>query len=259
MVDPYSPQAIWGRELRHYRLAAGLTQTQLAELIHYSLSLISGVESGALPASPEFAAACDKVLKTGGALTRLLDWRKGQRFPSWFGKWHETEQRATTLRWYEPLVVPGLLQTEAYARAVLLGDQTAVEARLERQAILNREDPRPPTLRCVIDEGVLHRPVGGPQVMREQLLHLINVASSRLSIQVIPHGAYDGLLGGLIIATLPGGQEVAYVETAIRGLITSEPEDVAKAEERFEIFRTEALPAGMSIDLIKRAVEERWT
>lgn len=259
MVDPYSPQAIWGRELRHYRLAAGLTQTQLAELIHYSLSLISGVESGALPASPEFAAACDKVLKTGGALTRLLDWRKGQRFPSWFGKWHEIEQQATTLRWYEPLLIPGLLQTEAYARAVLGGDETAVAARMERQAILTRENPAPPKLRCVIDEGVLHRPVGGPKVMYEQLNHLIDSVSPQISVQIIPHGPYEALLGGFIIATVDGGREVAYVETAVRGLTTGEPDDVAAVAERFEAIRTDALSLRMSLELIKRTAEERWT
>ncbi len=258
-VDKYSPQAIWGRELRHYRLAAGLTQTQLATRIHFSLSTVSAVETGANPATLEFATQCDEALGTDGALVRLLDWRRADRFPGWFGKWHQAEQEAATLRWYEPLVVPGLLQTEAYARAVLIGNQAAVDARLARQAVLHREDPLPPVLRCVIDEGVLHRPVGGPEVMRDQLMHLVNVVSPRLSIQVIPHGAYDGLLGGLIIASLPGGQQVAYVETAVRGMATSAPEDIAKAEERFEIFRTEALPVGMSGELIKRTVEERWT
>jgi len=259
MVDKYSPQAIWGRELRHYRVAAGLTQPQLAEQIHFSVSTVSAVETGAMPASLEFAIQCDRVLNTGGALVRLLDWRKAERFPSWFGKWHQTEQEATSLLWYEPLLVPGLLQTEAYARAVLLGDQEAVDARLERQDLFKRQDPPPPVLRCIIDEGVLRRPVGDREVMRDQLMHLVNVVSPRLSIQVIPYGTYDGLLGGLIIARLPDGRDVVYVETAVRGLTTSEPEDVSKAEERFDIFRTEALPVSMSIDLIKRTVEERWT
>ncbi|MFC5946480.1 Scr1 family TA system antitoxin-like transcriptional regulator, partial [Micromonospora harpali] len=145
MGNLYTPQAIWGRELRHYRKAAGLTQGQLAERIHFSESLISGVETGQLPASPEFAETCDRILNTGGALSRLLDWRKGRSFPSWFGKWHDKEQVATTLRTYQPLVIPGLLQTEAYARAVLRGDEAAVEARLHRQTILSREDPQPPT------------------------------------------------------------------------------------------------------------------
>lgn len=240
-------------------MAAGLTQPQLAERIHFSVSTVSAVETGAMPASLEFATQCDRVLNTGGALVRLLDWRKAERFPSWFGKWHQTEQEAISLRWYEPLLVPGLLQTEAYARAVLGGDDDAVAARLERQTILTRSDPAPPKLRCVIDEGVLHRPVGGAAVMYEQLHHLIDMVSPLISIQVIPHGPYEALLGGFIIATVKGGDEIAYVETAVRGLTTGEPEDVAAAAERFEAIRTDALPLRMSLELIKRTAEERWT
>ncbi|GAB2464406.1 helix-turn-helix transcriptional regulator [Streptosporangium sandarakinum] len=259
MANIYTPQAIWGRELRHYRKGAGLTQGQLAQKVHFSESLISGVETGQLPASPEFAETCDKVLNTGGALHRLLDWRKGQIFPSWFGPWREKEQEAIALRTYQPLVVPGLLQTEAYARVMLFGDEVNIETRLNRQAILTREDPKPPSFRCVIDEGVLYRPIGGPGVMREQLEHLVSMVSSRLSIQVVPHGMHSGLMGGFVIATLAGGSDVLYAETAIRGITTSDPADVAAAVECFEVMRTEALPLGMSIDLIKKAVEEKWT
>ncbi|WP_433539807.1 helix-turn-helix domain-containing protein [Streptosporangium sandarakinum] len=259
MANIYTPQAIWGRELRHYRKEAGLTQGQLAQRIHFSESLISGVETGQLPASPEFAETCDKVLNTGGALHRLLDWRKGQTFPSWFGLWREKEQEAITLRTYQPLVIPGLLQTEAYARVMLFGDETNVETRLNRQAVLVRKDPKPPSFRCVIDEGVLYRPIGNPGVMREQLEHLVAMISSRLSIQVVPHGMHSGLMGGFVIAKLAGGSDVLYAETAIRGITTSDPVDVAAAAECFEVMRTEALPLGMSIDLIKRAVEEKWT
>ncbi|MFF5207217.1 helix-turn-helix domain-containing protein [Streptosporangium sp. NPDC000396] len=259
MANLYTPQAIWGRELRHYRKEAGLTQGQLAQKIHFSESLISGVETGQLPASPEFAQACDENLGTGGALHRLLDWRKGQVFPSWFGEWREREQVATTLRTYQPLVIPGLLQTEAYARVLLFGDEATIEARLNRQAILVRDEPQPPIFRCVIDEGVLHRPIGGPEVMREQLEHLVSMVNSRLTVQVVPHGMHSGLMGGFVIATLDGGGDVLYAETAIRGITTSDLKEVAMAVECFEVIRTEALPLGMSIDLIKRTAEEKWT
>ncbi|MFG1864798.1 helix-turn-helix domain-containing protein [Microbispora bryophytorum] len=259
MGDVYSPQAIWGRELRHYRQAAGLTQAQLAEKIHFSESLISGVETGQLPASPEFAETCDQALGTGGALHRLLDWRKGQVFPSWFGKWRDKEQMATTLRTYQPLVVPGLLQTEAYAYA-LLGEDDAVATRIQRQAILTREDPPPPILRCVIDESVLHRLVGSPEVMRDQLEHLVSIAGPQTSVQVVPPGRVrSGLLAGFVIATLEGGSEVAYLETAVRGLTTGDHDEVAAAVAQFEAIRIEALPLSMSIDLIRRTAEDRWT
>jgi transcriptional regulator with XRE-family HTH domain len=133
MVNLYTPQAIWGRELRHYRKAAGLTQGQLAERIHFSESLIGGVETGQLPAGPEFAQVCDITLSTDGALRRLLDWRRGQQIPSWFGRWRDKEREAIALRAYEPLVFPGLLQTEGYAHVLLRGDDAAVEARLDRR------------------------------------------------------------------------------------------------------------------------------
>jgi DNA-binding XRE family transcriptional regulator len=259
MSDSHSPQAIWGRELRHYRQRASLTQAQLADKIHFSESLISGVETGQLPASPEFAQCCDTTLDTDGALQRLLDWRRAQAFPSWFGKWRDKEQVATTLRSYEPLLIPGLLQTKAYAHVLLRGDESAVAARLHRQLILTREDPQPPILRCVIDEAVLHRPIGPPEVMREQFDHLISIVGPRLSVQVVPHGMHSGLMGGFAIATLEGGIDVLYAETAVRGLTTNDQDDVTAAIERFEAIRTEALPLSMSLELIKRTAEERWT
>ncbi|MET8383227.1 helix-turn-helix transcriptional regulator [Streptosporangium canum] len=260
VANLYTPQAIWGRELRHYRKKAGLTQGQLSEKIHFSESLISGVETGQLPASPEFAETCDGALNTGGALHRLLDWRKGQVFPSWFGEWPDKEEVATALRTYEPILVPGLLQTSEYAHEVLYGDEVAVQARLARQKIFQREDPAPPMLRCVIDEAVLHRLIGTPEIMRAQLEHLMSMVTARLSVQVVPLGGMRaGLEGGFIIATLEGGSEVAYFDTAVRGLVTNDQDDVAAAVERFEAIRIEALPLRMSMDLIRRTAEERWT
>ncbi|GAA2205694.1 helix-turn-helix transcriptional regulator [Nonomuraea monospora] len=259
MVNLYAPQAIWGRELRHYRKLAVLTQGQLAEKIHFSESLISGVETGQLPASSEFARAADEALGTGGALQRLLDWRKGQAFPSWFGPWHEIERVATALRTYEPLVIPGLLQTERYASAMLRGNEAAVAARMERQAILTRDCPPAPTLRCIIDEAVLYRPIGTAEVMKEQLQRLVEAVNPRLSIQLVPHGMHPGLLAGFVIATLEDGSDVLYAETAVRGITTDECEDVSEGIWHFEAIRIEALPLGMSLDLIKKALEERWT
>lgn len=258
-VDQHTPQAIWGRELRHYRQAAGLTQAQLAQKIHFSEGLISGVETGQLPASPDFAQSCDITLNTGGALHRLLDWRRAQRFPRWFGTWRDKEQAAGVLRTYEPLLVPGLLQTELYARVVLRGDEMALSARMDRQAVLTRDDPEPPIFRCIIDEAVLSRPIGSAEVMREQLDHLVSMVNPRLSVQVIPHGMHPGLLSGFAIATLDGGTDVAHVDTALRGLTVSEQDEVAQAVERFEAIRTEALPLRMSLDLIKRTADEKWT
>src|SRR4051812_36367794 len=98
MVDPYSPQAIWGRELRHHRAQAGLTQAELAERINFSESLISGAETGQIPASIPFAKACDRELDTGGALLRALDFKKARRFPSGFAEYLEVERKTSMIR-----------------------------------------------------------------------------------------------------------------------------------------------------------------
>ncbi|MEV7006997.1 helix-turn-helix transcriptional regulator [Streptosporangium sp. NPDC051022] len=259
MGDPHAPQAIWGRELRHHRRIAGLTQAQFAARVHFSESLVSGIETGQLPASPDFARVADTALGTDGLLLRLLDWRKGQVFPSWFGPWHEKEQSAVALRTYQPLLVPGLLQTEDYARALLVDDEQVVTARLERQTVLTRSSPPSPTLRCLIDETVLHRPVGSGKVMYDQLQRLVSVANSSINIQVVPMSVvHFGLLAGFVIATLEDGSEVAHFDTAIRGLTTGDPSETREAVRLFEAIRTEALPQSMSIDLIRRTAEEQW-
>ncbi len=95
--------------------------------------------------------------------------------------------------------------------------------------------------------------------MKERLEHLISVVDPRLSVQVTPHGMRSGLMGGFVIATPDGGGDVLCAETAVRGLITSDREGVTAAVERFAAIRTEALPLNMSIELIQRAVEEKWT
>jgi transcriptional regulator with XRE-family HTH domain len=249
----YTPMAIWGRELKHYRQAAGLTQAELAQRINYSTSLISQIETGQVPGTPEFAASCDKQLTTGGALTRTLDYRKGSAFPTWFGRWLPYEEGAVVLKTFQPNVIYGLLQTSAYAQVVLDGD---ISGRMDRQRILNR--PEPPTLHVVLDETVLWRDAGGPEVMYEQLMHLIEISCRNIKIKVLPNGVRLGTQGPFVLATLEDGSTAAYLETAVRGLVTVAPDDIARAEALWEAIKAEALPLGMSKELIKRTAEERW-
>lgn len=261
MYDYYSPQAIWGRELRHYRMRAGLTQQQLSELTDFSESTISSVETGQAPASIPFAEACEAVLETGGALIRNLDCKKAERFPSWFGEWPVIEGKANMLRTFQLSVVYGLLQKKAYAHDVLDGDEAAVAARLERQHVLTREDPPPPKLRCIFDYSVLIRPTEDPAIMSEQLAHVIEaIELRRISVRVIPFGIHPGLPGSFVIASLGGSVgEVAYVETALRGQITRRPDDLETLADVWESIQTYALPKRESLQLIKKTVEERWT
>ena len=252
----YTPMAIWGRELRHYRKTAGLTQTEFAAKINYSPSLVSQIETGQVPATPEFADACNEALDSGGALVRLLDYRKGG-IPRWFAEWLPYEESAGVLKTFQPRVVYGLLQTEPYARAVLDQDEVAVDARLKRQQILQR--PEPPTLHVVLDESVLWRDAGGREAMREQLLHLIAISSRRVQVQILPNGGNLATQGPFVLATLENGSTAVYLETAVHGLVSTSFEDVARADAVWETIKAEALPVGMSKELIARTAEERWT
>ncbi|GAB3847309.1 helix-turn-helix transcriptional regulator [Micromonospora andamanensis] len=185
----------------------------------------------------------------------------------WFRPWQDIEREAIELRWFEPNVLPGLLQTEAYARAVLSASgrrtpdevDALVAQRLSRQGILRRESP--PWFTAIVDECALRRPVGGPGVMREQLLALADVCSlPHVRLHVVPWstGAYAGLDGRFVIATSADHRTGAYLDTQLQGQVVSEPGDVAAILAAWEDVRVEALPHRQSVDLV-REVAETWT
>ena len=267
-----TPEGVFGAELRYYRTRAGLSQKDLASRANVSHDVISKIETGERPPAEDFPPRLDAVpdLDTRGALTRLWDHlKKGQkqRLHGWFQEWADIEAQATVLRWYEPLVVPGLLQTEDYARAILgarpdgnlddLDEQVA--ARLARQAVLDRPDA--PQLWCVLDEGVLHRAIGGSKVTRSQLYRLAEVAEHpKTTIQVIrAAGAHAGLLAHFVIADLDARPPVVYLETAAEGHVTDSPSVAAHVALSFDRLRAEAESRAASRDLIRKVAEERWT
>ena len=269
-----TPEGVFGPELRYYRERAGLSQTELAALVNVSHDVISKIETGDRPPAKDFPKRLDGVpeLDTRGGLARLWGTlRRGLRhrtIPEWFQPWADIEARATTLRWYEPLLVPGLLQTEDYARAILAVEPGAeadklddrVGGRISRQAILARANA--PQLWSVVDEGVLHRRIGGPKVMHDQLEHLADLAENpQTTIQVIPAsaGAHAGLLGAFNIADLDGSPSMVYLENAAEAQIADSPTIVARAMLRFDALRSEALPRAASRDLILKIAVEKWT
>ncbi|MFY1597217.1 Scr1 family TA system antitoxin-like transcriptional regulator [Micromonospora sp. WMMD737] len=176
-----------------------------------------------------------------------------RREPAWFRPWTEIEREASGLRWFESAVLPGLLQTEDYARAVLtsgplMADAEAyVDARLRRQAaVLDR--PRPPLLVFVIDEAALLR--GEPEVMQPQLDHLIELARRpNVMIHVLPlrAGLHPGQAGPFIIASTPDG-EVGYLDDQATGRITN---DVVPLWAVWDTVRSVALPRDQTIDLLR--------
>lgn len=253
-----SPLGMWGAELRYYRTKAGLSQEELGERISYSAKTVSAVETGRLAPSQDLATRCDEEFETGGVLAR---WRhhlvSQSALPTWFQPWPGVEAGATMIRGYEDFVMPGLVQTEAYARA-LLGADEAVEARLERQRILERDNPPPPELRLIIEESVLIRPVGDAAVMAEQIEHLISLVEQRpnIHIQIIPMGSYPQATGSFALATTSDGS-VSYIETAARGRVLAGKEDLDAVEYHYGNILAEALPQRASLDMMKETAE-KW-
>jgi len=267
-----SPLVIFGDELRHWRLAAGLSQEQLGERIGYSAAQVGAVEKARRMPSEDLARRCDETLDTAGALVRLLGrlktFLKNQAYPAWFRGWPNVEREAATLRSWEPMVITGLLQTEDYAHAILgvqpgIGEdrlEESVQARMERHAVL--ECNAPPFLWCLLDEGVLHRCVGSPKIMHDQLGHLTEMSEQpQVTVQVVPYsvGAHPGMLGPFVIAGFGEAPSIVYLDTAAAGQIVETAGVVEQVTLVWEALRSEALPRAASRDLIAKIAEEKWT
>ncbi|WFE46477.1 helix-turn-helix transcriptional regulator [Verrucosispora sp. WMMD1129] len=254
-------------QLRRARKVRGLSQEELSKMINYSTSAVSAMEIGPNQLSADYLARFDKVLETGGLFVGMLELIRLHAEPDWFRPWGEIEREAVALRWYDPAVVPGLLQTEAYARAMLragppLTDEQIekrVLARMTRQEVLAREEP--PQLVAVLDEQVLRRQVGERATMREQLEHLLAVSDRpHVQVRIIPAETpwYVGLNGPFVLARLADGTEVAHLDNQLRGHTVDGPNDLAALGRRWETVAGEALPHRQSARLIEE-VAKSWT
>ncbi|WP_433227444.1 helix-turn-helix domain-containing protein [Actinomadura formosensis] len=258
-----SPNALFGSELRRYREAAELSIAAFCELIQdsapYSKSTIGAVERGESRPDRILAVHADRVLDTREALTHLWDglFKGTNAVPAWFADWAVQEPKFDAIRGYEPLVVPGLLQVPAYAAHLLDNDETAVEARLARQDILTGDTT--PHLMYVIDESVLHRGTGNPEVMRDQLQHLLALSSRRIRIQIAPLRLHEGTRGAFAIGTLPDGDEVGYKDNAISGDTTTDRLEIKRLTGLFASIQSTAYPVDQSLELIAKVAKEKWT
>jgi hypothetical protein len=262
----------YAHELKRARLAAGLSQEALGKRLGYSGELVGKVENRERRPTAQFADACDTQFpELAGLFARLVAEAEQAHsiYPSWFASWVDAEQRASVIRWWEPLLIPGLLQTAEYARALFDTWQAVVPsadtnadvvARLDRQGILDR--PVPPSVWVLIDETVLYRSVGGQKVMHDQLLHVADMSERpRVTVEVLPSdaGAHVGLLGAFAIAGFaddtPG---IVYLESPDAGETTKHPATVAKIDLTYDTLRTEALGGRASRELIRKVAEERW-
>ncbi|SCL18072.1 hypothetical protein GA0070616_1424 [Micromonospora nigra] len=217
-----------------------------------------------IPHPSHRAAAADAL---GRPVADIWPDTSRRRELAWFRPWQEIEREAVSLRSYQGVVLPGLLQTEAYARALLTaagrhapGDiERLVANRLARQAVLDRENP--PQFTAVVDEAALRRPVGGRETMRTQLLALVAVCDApHVRLHVVPSvvGAYAGLNGPFVIATSADHRLAGYLDTQLHGQVVSDTADIAAILAAWENVRGEALSHWQSVDLIKE-VAESWS
>ncbi|MFE0736690.1 helix-turn-helix domain-containing protein [Streptomyces sp. NPDC058855] len=264
-LDPSaSPLSYYGSELRRLREAAGLRQAQLGEIVYCTGSLIGQIETAKKVPTRDFSERIDAALMTGGVFSRLIGLVLRSQLPNWFQPYAEMEAKAAYISTYQCQLVYGLLQTEAYARAVLSVEgidtlDERVAARMERQRILRRDHP--PVLWVVLDEAVLHREIGGPEVMREQLTHLLSFTDNPwVHIQVLPNtvGEHPGLLGSFNLLRFEDDPDIFYCETYDSGHMTANSQVIRERSVGYARLQAMALSPEDSATLIARVMEERY-
>ncbi|GII85926.1 transcriptional regulator [Sphaerisporangium siamense] len=265
-IDPHeSPRALFAYELRRFRQSAELTQKQLGERIGFSDSMVNLVELAKRPPSQRFAELCDQALGLDGTMVRLYTATRWKHSPEHFRPWLEEEQEATGLWCWEPTIIPGLFQTEEYARRILASTpditpdevEDRVVARMQRRAMLNRANP--PAIGVLMDEAVIRRPIGGVAVMGEQLRFLLEMAQHpQVTIQIVPYATdvHCGLVGGFLIAERNGSTYAAFAGALPYGRTVDDQPTLNRLARMYDTIRAEALPFRQSLRLIEEVVNQ---
>jgi len=251
--------------LRQARLDAGYeSHAALAKRLSVSRPVVSKAENPSSP-TPSDTVLAAWAGATGAGLDELTKLAQQARSgpPGWFAGWtDDIEACASVIRWFEPLLIPGLIQTKAYANAVLswkpesASTEANLKNRLARQSVLDRAE-----LRTVILESVLYREVGDAATMGEQVEHLLSVGGRpTVTLQVLPDiSPVAGALGGAFAVASQGAADIAtYSESIVEGTVHTDPDLVARAVRLFDWLRAEALPWAQTQDLLRKA-GERWT
>ncbi|MBC9719394.1 helix-turn-helix transcriptional regulator [Streptomyces sp. TRM66268-LWL] len=257
-----------GRMIKAARERNGLSQRELGQRVGYGEEQISSIERGRRTPQPDFLKAVDDLLGCGGLLALLAEdvervkARRRVRHPEWFRDYAALEAEAVEICFYSTLTVPGLLQTERYARTIftarrpLLDEETIeqrVAARLDRQQILNRWPP--PSVAAVIEESVLRRTIGGQQVQREQVEHLAELSRLRhVDIQVLPLDCegHAGMEGPFILLTPKGRPQMGYGEFQSVNRLITDPDEVRMLAARYGSIRGQALSPSHSYALVEK-------
>jgi transcriptional regulator with XRE-family HTH domain len=255
-------------DLRAYREQAGLSREELGAKLSYSASLIAMIETRGRTPTRKLAVLCDETFGTPGTFARHEKRLRDVPFSSGFRPFEPYEAQAVSLRLFEHTLIPGLLQTEDYARAVLsthpgtTPDEVdeRLAARMARQSILTRDDPPPPVLWVLLDEQVLHRNPGDREIMHDQLAHLADMARQpNITVQIIPAvSMHAGLMGAFALAETPEMPNIVYLENADDGQTAEDPGMGSKMALQFDALRTEALTGRASIATIQKATDQ-WS
>jgi transcriptional regulator with XRE-family HTH domain len=253
--------AYFGTELRRHRERLGWPREQLAERVPWSVWTVASVEQGRRKPPPGLGEHADALFNLPGVMTELS--KKAQDDSTPFGDRIELEQRADAIYEYDMRLVPGLLQTEQYARLVhrarqhLSSEQVEelVQLRMRRQRIFDQEPP--PLLHAIIDEAVLCRRIGDPLAMREQL-QTLTAPRRNITIQVLPFSAclHEAIDGPITIMCLPEEPDVAYSDGWSRGQLIDTPGEVLRAQRAFQHLAALALPPDLSAEMIESYAEE---
>ena len=277
VVSPTVRRRRLGAELRRHRELAGLTIDQVAEQLDCSASKISRLETGQTGSNPRDVRDMLALYGVGDTeLEELLAVARETRQRGWWqpygsiltGAFVGFEAAADRIRSYEAQCVPGLLQTPDYARSMILAVfagrprqevDDRVRVRLGRQALLTQEDPV--QFWCVLDEAALRRPVGGREVMRCQLEHLVREsARPNVTLQVLPMaaGEHPGMEGSFVLMSFPDAADpdTVYVTIATGGVFQEKPDDVSRYEIIFDRLQEMALSSAESAEFIATMAKE---
>lgn len=262
-----TPRLALGIRLRRLREGEGLTLRELAPQIKFQFGYISRVERGEQLPSEGLAEALDRRFGiTDLPFVEMLEMARDSAVPNYGRVFLASERKARRIQLFGSSIIPGLLQTPEYSRALFRATKpgwsveevtSQVELRLSRRRAFKL--PEPPFFWAIVDEAALRRPVGGPAVMAAQLRHMHEaLENSRITLQVLPfeQGEYPMMGGTLALLTLRDGATIGYVESFASGEAVEAPERILELTQMFDAARAKALPQAASVALIGRYMEE---
>ncbi|MCZ4121536.1 helix-turn-helix domain-containing protein [Streptomyces sp. H39-S7] len=251
-----------GAMLGHFRRGAGYTQFSLAERLCVHEETIASIEQGRRPLKGDLADHLDQLLETKGALgVAVTQIPEKERYPLFAQDFMELEQKALTLLSYENHVVPGLLQTEQYAQEVFaclyppISEEQVeewVSLRIDRQNIFARK-PWPPMMNYLLEESILHRPIGGREVLSQQIRHLRRCSELPfLGLQIMPTNRkrHAGLSGPMVLLETPDHDQLAYIEGQLVSFLHDDPDQVSTLQQKYGMLRSQALTPEESMGLL---------